>query len=108
MESILENNRVFLPTSSLESRSEFDHFIESNKITLKTAGELDDIALLRILALTGKGLVVIPRLGVTNDIESGNLVVLHEFKNIKQSFYAITRQKKFPNPIINELLRSLR
>ena len=108
LESILENNRVFLPTSSLESRSEFDHFIESNKITLKTAGELDDIALLRILALTGKGLVVIPRLGVTNDIESGNLVVLHEFKNIKQSFYAITRQKKFPNPIINELLRSLR
>ena len=108
IEYILENNRIFLPTSSLESRSDFDHYIESNKINLKTTGELDDIALLRILALSGKGLVVIPRLGVTNDIENGSLVVLHEFKNIKQRFYAITRQKKFPNPIINELIRSLR
>lgn len=108
IELTLENNRIFLPTSSLESRSDFDHYIESNKIKLKTIGELDDIALLRILALSGKGLVVIPRLGVTNDIENGNLVVRHEFKNIKQRFYAITRQKKFPNPIINELVRSFR
>jgi LysR family transcriptional activator of nhaA len=73
---------------------------------LKTAGELDDIALLRIIALNGKGLVIIPRLGVVNDIDNGSLIVLHEFKSIKQSFYAITRQKKFPNPIINELVRS--
>lgn len=108
VEFILENNRIFLPTSSLGSRSDFDHYIESNKIKLHVTGELDDVALLRILALSGKGLVVIPRLGVTNDIDEGSLVVLHEFKSIKQSFYAITRQKKFPNPIINELIRSLR
>ena len=105
---MLENYRIFLPTTGLESRSDFDHYIESNKIELKIAGELDDIALLRILGLTGKGLVVIPRVGVHNDIENGSLVVLHEFKNIKQRFYAITRQKKFPNPIINELIRTLR
>ena len=108
IEFMLENSRIFLPTSGLESRSDFDHYIESNKIDLKIAGELDDIALLRILALTGKGLAVVPRLGVANDIENGSLVVLHEFKNIKQRFYAITRQKKFPNPIISELIRSLR
>ena len=108
VEIIFKGNRIFLPSSSLESRSDFDHYIESNKLAPKIAGELDDVALLRILALTGKGLVVIPRLGVANDIENGSLVVLHEFKNIKQRFYAITRQKKFPNPIINELVRSFR
>ena len=108
IENMLSTNRIFLPSSSLESRSDFDHYIESNKITPKISGELDDVALLRILALTGKGLVVIPLLGVANDIENGDLVVLHEFKSIKQRFYAITRQKKFPNPIINELVRSFR
>ncbi|MBC7386924.1 MAG: LysR family transcriptional regulator [Cryobacterium sp.] len=108
VEDILSHNRIFLPSSSLESRSDFDHYIESNDIQMNIAGELDDIALLRILALTGKGLVVIPLLGVVNDIATGSLVVVHEFKSIKQRFYAITRQKKFPNPIINDLVRSFR
>lgn len=108
LEQLIQNHRVFVPSLNLESRSEFDHYIESKNIRLSVSGELDDVALLRMLALTGKGLVVIPRLGVSNDIENGSLVVLHEFKSIKQRFYAITRQKKFPNPIINDLLHSLK
>ncbi len=108
LDTLLKTQRVFLPSSSLESRSDFDHYVESHSIKLNIAGEVDDVALLRVLALTGKGIAVVPRLGVQSDIESKNLSVLHEFKNIKQRFYAITRQKRFPNPLINEIVRSLR
>ncbi len=107
LDSVLQSRPVFLPTAALESRSDFDHFVESKGITLNIVGEIDDVALLRVLALTGKGLVVIPRVGVADDVTNKDLVILHEFKNIKQKFYAITRQKKFPNPIIAELVRSL-
>ena len=106
--TIFKNHRLFLPSSALESRSDFDHFIESHSIELNVLGEVDDIALLRVLALTGKGIAVVPKLGVQSDIDSKNLVLLHEFKSIKQRFYAITRQKRFPNPIINEIVRALR
>ena len=106
--SLLKDHRLFLPSSTLESRSDFDHFVESHALELNISGEVDDVALLRVLALTGKGVAVVPLLGVQNDIENRSLMLLHEFKNIQQRFYAITRQKRFPNPVINELLRGLR
>lgn len=102
---LLQAHRIFLLGAAMESRSDFDHYVESNQLKLDVAGEVDDVALLRILALTGKGLVVVPKFGVANDIREKNLSVLHEFKNISQSFYAITRQKKFPNPLIGQLVR---
>lgn len=107
IETVFEKHRIFLPSSNFESRSDFDHYVETNKINLKIGGEVDDIALLRILALTGKGIVAIPKLGILNDLENGDLTALHEFKNIRQRFYAITRQKKFPNPTIQELIQSI-
>lgn len=108
IKEVLENNRVFLPSASLESRADFDHFVEANRVRLRVGGEIDDIALLRTLAFSDKGIVIIPKLGAEKDLESGSLTVIHEFKTIKQKFYAITRQKKFPNPLIAGLVRSLR
>ncbi len=107
LDTLLQSRRIFLPTSALESRSDFDHYVESKGIALNIVGEVDDVALLRVLALAGKGLVILPRLGILDDIANKSLTILHEFKNIKQKFYAITRQKKFPNPMISELVRSL-
>ncbi|MBX9765984.1 MAG: LysR family transcriptional regulator [Bdellovibrionales bacterium] len=108
LEEILSARRIFLPTTTSEGRSGFDHFVETKGIKLKVSGEIDDVALLRILALTGLGNALVPRVGVQRDIINGDLKLIHEFKGIKQRFYAITRQKKFPNPIVNDLIRSLR
>ncbi len=104
----LQAVRLFLPSSTFESRSDFDQYVEVNNLKLKIMGEVDDIALLRILALTNKGAVIIPLVGILGDIENSALTLVHEFKSIKQKFYAITRQKKFQNPIISELVRSFR
>ncbi len=107
LDTLLQSYPLFLPTATLESRSDFDHYTESKRLRLNLLGEVDDVALLRVLALTGKGLVVLPRLGVADEIANKNLVILHEFTALQQKFYAITRQKKFPNPLIAELVRSL-
>ena len=105
---IFSQERVYLPAKTLESRADFDHFIEASEINLQVAGQVEDIALLRLIALSGKGLVVIPRMGVMRDLESRALCIVHEFKNIKQKYYAITRQKKFPNALIAELIKNSR
>lgn len=104
--AILEAERVYLPSAAMESRADFDHFTNSKGLTLKVGGEVDDVALLRVLALSGKGIVLIPKMGVVNDLANRNLVLIHEFKNFTQAFYAITRQKRFPNPLIAELVRA--
>lgn len=107
LESLLQNEQVFVPSSNLESRAELDYLIESQGLSLEIAGEVDDIALLRLLALSGKGVVIIPKVGVMSDIENKNLFVIHEFTEIHQKYYAMTRQKKFPNTLIAELVKGL-
>lgn len=106
--NILETEAVYLPSLSLESRADFDYFTETKGIKTAISGEVDDIALLRLLALSGNGVVVLPRMGVASDIENKSLIVLHEFKNIRQKFYAITRHKKVPNPIIAKLMQEIK
>jgi LysR family transcriptional activator of nhaA len=108
LKACLEHEPIFFPSTVLESRSDFDHYLESHRIRLNATGEIDDIALLRLLALSGKGAAVVPRIGVEQDLKAKTLVVLHEFRNIRQRFYAITRQRKFPNPLMNLLIRPLK
>jgi LysR family transcriptional activator of nhaA len=103
---LLERERVYLPTAALESRAEFDYLIESKGVRLNIGGEVDDIALLRVIALTGKGVVLVPKMGIQHDLQNKSLSLIHEFRSIRQRFYAITRQKKFPNPMIESLVRS--
>lgn len=107
IEEVLETYPVYIPSTNFESRSDFDHFVESRAIRLNLKAEIDDVALLRRLAFSSRGVVVVPKIGVITDIEKKNLKLLHQYKNISQKFYAITRQKKFPNPIIAELVNRL-
>lgn len=100
--------RIYLPSKTFESRAEFDHWVELKRISLQVAGQVEDIAFLRLLALSGDSVVLIPRIGVMHDLESKNLVVVHEFSNMRQKYYAITRQKKHPNPLIAELIHASR
>jgi len=104
LSEVLHDQKVFLPSRAMESRAEIDHYLSRHKITINLVGEIDDVALLRALAIKGKGVVVVPKIGVAQDLEDETLVVLYEFKNIKQRYYAMTRQKKFPNPVIESLI----
>ena len=105
---ILENYQTYILSHASDCRSDLDFFFESNEISINLKGELDDIALLRLLALSKRGLVIIPKIGVLNDLKKGTIEIFYEFKDMSQKFYAITRQKKLPNPIISDLLRGLK
>jgi hypothetical protein len=39
---------------------------------------------------------------------TGTLVERHRFPQIKESFYAITPSRRFPNPILRELMKNKR
>jgi LysR family transcriptional activator of nhaA len=43
--------------------------------------------------------------GVKDELENGELVERHKFPQIKESFYAITPSRRFPNLILRELMR---
>ncbi len=104
---MLKKGPVFLPGRSFEARPELDAQLEKLKISISNASEIEDIALLRVFAVRSGALVLLPKMGVKNEIESQEVQVLQEWKEIQQRFYAITRQKKVPSRLIQELIESL-
>jgi LysR family transcriptional activator of nhaA len=69
------------------------------------AAEVDDMAMLRLMARETTGVTLVPPVVVKDELESGVLVERHQFPQIKESFYAITPSRRFPNTILKELMK---
>lgn len=104
----LAQRSLYLPGSNFEVRPELDAFLDQLNCTFQIAGEIDDIALLRIFALRSGALTALPEMGVKNDIENGSLTVIKRTSAIQQRFYAITRQRRIPNRNLQLLIQSIR
>ena len=69
-------------------------------------GYIDDIAFLRLLALQTNSLVAIPKIGVSRELASGELHIVHEFKKIKQNYFLVFRRKGRRHPMLQRLLKT--
>ena len=107
LNSILKTHSLFIPGRHFEAKPELDAYLEKFK-SIRIAGEVDDVALLRILALRSGEVVVMPEMGIRNDIEQGDVEVLLKMTSVEQRFYAITRQKKEPNADIQFLIDKMK
>jgi LysR family transcriptional activator of nhaA len=101
----LRNTPLVLPSLDSNIRVAFDLVLEQFGIRPLIAAEVDDMAMLRLLAREGAGLALVPPVVVRGEIDSGLLTERHRFEGIKESFYAITPSRRFPNPVLRDLLR---
>ena len=66
---------------------------------------VDDMAMLRLLACESAGLSLVPPVVVRGELDSGLLVENHRIRQLRENFYAITPSQRFPNPVLRELLQ---
>ena len=104
----LASEPLLLPTLDSSIRVAFDLVMEREGIIPAVAAEIDDMAMMRLLAREGAGIALVPPVVVTGELGRGALVELHRFNDIFESFYAITPGRKFPNPLVKELLEAKR
>lgn len=95
---------VILPTLESNTRAAFDRITAAAGARPRIVAEVDDMALLRLLAREGQGLALVPPVVVRDEIESGVLVQTHRIPQIKETFYAITPSRRFPNPLVAKLV----
>ncbi|SUZ32415.1 Transcriptional activator protein NhaR [Roseibaca ekhonensis] len=95
---------LVLPTPETALRAAFDGLIDQLGITPNIAAEADDMAMLRLLARADAGFAVLPPIAVKDELRQGLLVELKQFDGIDETFLAITRTRRFPNPLVTELL----
>ena len=70
----------------------------------RIAAEVDDMAMMRLLARDGVGVAVLPPIVVKDEISAGTLVELHQLANIREHFIAVTAKRRFPNPLVQALV----
>jgi len=95
---------VLLPGLESSLRTAFDLLMDQAGIRPIIAAEVDDMAMLRLLARESTALALVPRVVVKDELKSGILVERYRFPQIKKNLYAITPDRRFPNPVVKELL----
>jgi LysR family transcriptional activator of nhaA len=103
LKALLASEPVILPTES-PIRTGFDSLVARLGVTPRIAANVDDMAMVRLLARAGAGLAVAPAVVLADEIAQG---LLHEapFRlDISETFYAITAQRRFPHPALAGVL----
>lgn len=96
--------QVILPSLESDIRAGFDLVMDQAGIRPTIAAEVDDMAMLRVLALRIPAMAVVPKVVVQDELRSGALVERYRFPTLRERFYAVTPSRTFPNPLVKELL----
>jgi LysR family transcriptional activator of nhaA len=100
----LSAHPLIVPTLDSSIRTGFDALADRLGVRPQIAAEVEDVAMMRFLAREDLGLAVLPPIVVRDEIEAGLLVDSHQLQGMVETFYAVTIERLFPNPILSELL----
>ena len=99
---------LFLPSRQSDVRAKFDLIMEEAGIEPFVHAEVDDMALLRLLALSGEGLALVSGIVVERELQSRHIKFMERVPALTESFYAITVRKRFANAWLAEVVASFR
>lgn len=103
----LSDTSLLLPSIESEIRTAFDFLLEQAEIRPRVIAEVDDMAMLRLLARYSGHLALVPPVVVLDELRSGALIERCRIPELRERFYAIIPRRRFPNAIIRELLEPL-
>ena len=101
----LRDMPVLVPSTESNVRAAFDLLMDKAGVRPRIAAEVDDMAMLRLLARVGDGAALVPTVVVQDELREGVLSVWHTFRDVHEAFYAITPQRQFPNALVRELVK---
>lgn len=104
----LAHTPVVLPGRGSALRSAFDAQLGSSGVRPIIAAEVDDMAMLRLMARESGGVTVVPSIVVIDELRSGLLIERARLNKLKEQFFAVSQQRRYPNPLVAELIGSRR
>lgn len=106
VETLLNTHPLILPSIDSGLRNGFDALAERLGVRPQIAAEVDDMAMMRVLAREDIGLAVLPPIVVKDELANGRLIEAAPLESITESFSAITLIRRFPNPLLSRLIAS--
>lgn len=105
LRELLATQPLIVPTRETSLRAAFDGLVARLGVTPILAAEVDDMAMIRLLARADAGLAVIPPIVVRDELQTGKLIEAARLDGITETFFAITQERRFPNALLTEVLR---
>lgn len=101
---LIAREPLILPTLGTSLRTGFDQWANRRGLIPKVAAEVDDIAMMRLLARADAGLAVLPPIAVRDELDQGLLVEALRLEGMTESFFAVTMPRRFRNALVDSLL----
>ena len=105
---LLNDVPLFLPSRQSDVRTDFDLILANAGVEPFVHAEVDDMALLRLLALSGEGLALVSKIVVERELQSRNIKFMLRVPGLAEKFYALTVRKRFANAWLGEIVQIFR
>lgn len=103
-QEVLLGQPVILPTGASSIRLEFDALCRRLNVAPTIVAEVDDMAMLRLMAREAIGLAPLPAIVVRDELQAGTLREVVALPSISETFFALTVERQFPNRAVDELI----
>jgi LysR family transcriptional activator of nhaA len=96
----LNHAPMLLPTSQYAIRRSVDFWFDENKIYPNIRGQFDDSALMKSFGQAGLGVFFMPTSIAQEVCFNFNVEIVGKVETLKQTFYAITAERKVKHPAV--------
>ncbi|HMM65848.1 MAG TPA: LysR substrate-binding domain-containing protein [Dokdonella sp.] len=100
----LADARLLLPGIGSDLRAQFDVLCEDLGVRYTLFAEVDDMAMLRLLARDSGGVALLPEVVVQDELRNGILEAYCTVPKVHENFYAITTARRRQPSILKQLL----
>ena len=101
----LDGVEIALPGPRHALRAQFDALCAAAGVSPRLRAEVDDMAMLRLIARDSGWLTVLPEVVVQDELRTGVLVVVGQSASLQERFYAITTPHRHRIEVLERLLR---
>ncbi len=102
----LDGLKLVLPGNNSDIRTQFDLLCEDLSIDVDVFAEVDDMAMLRLIARDSDAVALVPAVVVQDELRNGALEQYCVVPKVYENFYAITTQRQFQPALVKRLLKA--
>jgi LysR family transcriptional activator of nhaA len=99
---------LFLPSHQSHVRVDFDRLLVDAGVEPLIRAEVDDMALLRLLALSGEGLALVSKIVVERDFATHQVGFMRRVPGLVERYFALTVRKRFESAWIGGIVEDFR
>ena len=97
---------MIVPTYDSKLRPDLEHWAYTQKIDLDVLIESQDIAIKKLLASQGLGLVALATHAARAQVARGDLIEIGKLQGVHEEIFFLTANRKIANPASSDLFRS--